>query len=215
MRHGTRISPGKEWDEVIEKELRVTRCIVVLWSQQSVQSRWVKAEANVGLERDILVPAVIENEVQIPWAFRRVEAAQLANWLKKQGNVRNQEFDQFVEAIAERIGTAPVGPVVEVKPQRGKYVNLKWLGFALSVTMASVLAFVMFPSAPQRMESGPKIESRSEGLNRVNETMELDEAAKKQVQDYLGMAKFYLDEGQTEDALAQLEAKPSRRIIRR
>jgi hypothetical protein len=140
-----KISPGKEWDEVRGEELRVTRCVVVLWSQYSVQSRWVKAETNVGLEREILVPAVIENKVQIPWAFRRIEAAQLVDWLKKQGSVRNQEFDQFVEAIAERIGTAPVGPAVEAKPQRGGQFNLKWLGFALIAAVVGVFAFVLLP----------------------------------------------------------------------
>jgi serine/threonine protein kinase len=45
-----------------------------------------------------------------------------------------------------------------------------------------------------------------DGMKRVNGTSVVDEATKKQVQDYLGMAKFYSDEGQPEDAIAQLEA---------
>jgi TIR domain len=39
------IPAGRIFDEVIQDEITSARCIIVLWSQKSVHSSWVKAEA--------------------------------------------------------------------------------------------------------------------------------------------------------------------------
>ena len=39
------IPPGRQFDEVIEEALDAARCVVVLWSQASTASTWVKTEA--------------------------------------------------------------------------------------------------------------------------------------------------------------------------
>ncbi len=36
---------GKPFDQVIEEELNAARCVIVLWSKESVRSRWVETEA--------------------------------------------------------------------------------------------------------------------------------------------------------------------------
>ena|SRR5262245_35285569 len=74
-----KIPPGKTYDQVIEQALEGARCIVVVWSQTSVQSEWVKVEADEGMNRNALVPVLIE-EAKIPLAFRRIQAARLIDW---------------------------------------------------------------------------------------------------------------------------------------
>ena len=71
-----RIPAGKTFDEVIEEAIKAAACIVVVWSKDSVQSRWVKNEAAEGAKRDILVPVLID-DVEPPFEFRRVQAAKL------------------------------------------------------------------------------------------------------------------------------------------
>jgi hypothetical protein len=46
-----RIVAGVSWDDVVERELARSKCVVVLWSAASVASTWVKTEAGEGLER--------------------------------------------------------------------------------------------------------------------------------------------------------------------
>jgi hypothetical protein len=97
------IPPGKSFDEVIENALNSARCVIVLWSKDSVSSRWVKTEAAEGAARGILVPALIDN-APIPLEFKRIEAADLSDW---QGDSSHREFDQLLRTVAGMVdGTA-------------------------------------------------------------------------------------------------------------
>jgi hypothetical protein len=39
------IPPGRVFDEVILEALNAAQCVIVLWSQASIASNWVKTEA--------------------------------------------------------------------------------------------------------------------------------------------------------------------------
>ncbi len=97
------IPPGRAFDDVIEEALDAARCVVVLWSRASVKSRWVKTEANEGAERDVLVPALLE-EVRPPLAFRRLQAADLRAW---NGTDSTFGFRSLVNAIENLLGPSP------------------------------------------------------------------------------------------------------------
>ena len=70
---------GETFDEVIEKELRSAKAVVVLWSPRSVASRWVRAEATLADRRNKLVPAIIE-ACDRPIIFELTHAADLSDW---------------------------------------------------------------------------------------------------------------------------------------
>ena len=70
---------GQTFDEVIEKELRSAKAVVVLWSPRSVASRWVRAEATLADRRNKLVPAIIE-ACDRPIIFELTHAADLSDW---------------------------------------------------------------------------------------------------------------------------------------
>jgi len=95
------IPAGKTFDAVIEEAVNAARCIVVVWSDKSVTSRWVRTEAEEGAVRQILVPVLFDN-VRIPLAFRRIQAADLIGW---QGDLHHPGFDQLVKDISSLIGT--------------------------------------------------------------------------------------------------------------
>jgi adenylate cyclase len=50
------IVPGQEFDRQIDAELKVAAAVLVVWTADSVQSRWVRGEARDAAERGILVP---------------------------------------------------------------------------------------------------------------------------------------------------------------
>lgn len=70
------IAAGERFAEVIEKEIRGGRCIVVLWSSASVKKDWVRDEAAEGQSRGILIPVFVE-PLPPPLGFRQLQAADL------------------------------------------------------------------------------------------------------------------------------------------
>jgi len=78
---------GQTFDEVIERELRAAKAVVVLWSPRSVASRWVRAEATLADRRNKLVPAIIE-PCDRPIIFELTHAADLADWSGDTSDIR-------------------------------------------------------------------------------------------------------------------------------
>ena len=91
-----RIPPGRTFDDVIEEAIERSSCMIVVWSKNSILSKWVRTEASEGDSRGILIPVLIDN-VDIPLAFKRIEAAQLVDW---DGNSNHPELDNLMDAVA-------------------------------------------------------------------------------------------------------------------
>lgn len=67
---------GETFSDAIRTELRSARAVVVLWSKASWASRWVQAEAQVGLEKGALVAARLDDVVLEP-PFNVIQTADL------------------------------------------------------------------------------------------------------------------------------------------
>ena len=100
----TRLAAGEYFDVKIEEQLDAAKCVIVLWSKQSVKSRWVVAEAGEALEREILVPVFIE-EARPPLIFRRIHTARLIGWNK---NTSEPEFIGLVADVSRILGPVPL-----------------------------------------------------------------------------------------------------------
>jgi len=87
-----RISLGSSFDREIERELDSARCVLVVWSSDSIESDWVRNEAQEGLDRGVLVPLLID-DVKPPLAFRRTQTAVLSS------NPTNEELDPVLTAV--------------------------------------------------------------------------------------------------------------------
>ena len=91
---------GETFDEVIERNLREARAVVVLWSPASVASRWVRAEATLADRRDKLAPAIIE-PCDLPIIFELKHAADLSDWTGDMTDARWQRFVQDLQRLVE------------------------------------------------------------------------------------------------------------------
>ena len=113
-----KIPAGKRFSEVIEEELNTARCVIVLWSIASIKSDFVQTEAAEGAERNILVPAIID-EVKIPFEFKRINAADLTGW---NGESNHEGLQELLWSLTRSLGP-PKGQVAvpestkEVPPQ--------------------------------------------------------------------------------------------------
>jgi hypothetical protein len=94
------LQPGKAFDRAIENALEESKSIVVLWSKNSVKSDWVLDEAYEGLERKILIPAMIET-TKIPFGYRRIQAINLSRW---QGADSAKGIKDLIKALQTLVG---------------------------------------------------------------------------------------------------------------
>lgn len=109
------IPPGRSFDEVIEEALSLARCVVVLWSEDSVRSEWVKTEASEAAQRRILVP-ILADGARIPLEFRRIQAATIDDWRYLESNAGWGQLCDAVAALAVSARrTAPAEPVTPVR----------------------------------------------------------------------------------------------------
>lgn len=137
-----RIAPGEQFDRVIEKELYSARCVIVIWSESSVSSKWVRAEAEDGMKRDVLIPVLIE-DVQIPLVFRQIQAAKLQDWHE---GLSHPALEQLIASVSSKIGSEPVKkPVTEERAAKSPLRKwLKWTIPALLFTFLIGLALFQF-----------------------------------------------------------------------
>ena len=94
------IPPGRQWDQVIEEALAKSRVVVVVWSESSVQSRWVRTEAREGLEREILIPTKID-DVAVPLEFKSTQTIDLRGWSQRPGS--SAGLDQLKRGLLDRL----------------------------------------------------------------------------------------------------------------
>jgi len=113
------IEAGKSFDRTIEEELAAASCVLVVWSKRSVDSDWVREEADEGLRRGILVPVQID-PCQIPLGFRRIQAAQLLNWPKAQNGLSS--LIERVASVTQSTGATTKPP--RRRTSRGKLIAL-------------------------------------------------------------------------------------------
>jgi TIR domain len=134
---------GRPFDDVIQENIDAAKCVLVLWTASSVASKWVRSEASEAEERNVLIPVLLDRDVDIPLAFKLLQAANLADW---QPGSPHGEYTKLVDQIralvagpADRAGVdarAPRSPT----PGRARE---RWTAKRSSAT----LRFVVVPSA--------------------------------------------------------------------
>ena len=103
---------GETFDEVIERNLRDAKAVVVLWSPASVASRWVRAEATLADRRNKLAPAIIA-PCDRPIIFELTHAAELSDW---EGDMSDPKWRTFVSDLKRLTNAGADRPVAKPQP---------------------------------------------------------------------------------------------------
>ena len=180
-----RLQAGKTFAGVIESEIKKAGCVLVLWSKASISSRWVRDEANEGLERGVLVPVLID-AVAPPMGFRSIHAADLIGY---QGDPTSPGFRQLVSDLTALLApaAAPVQAPKRVETDRGETgVDWrKWLrrlgpaALGLVIVGAGTYGVTRYLGGFDRRTA--EFESRQKAFDDVRRRAE-EEAAKRQAE---------------------------------
>ncbi|HTY94097.1 MAG TPA: TIR domain-containing protein [Steroidobacteraceae bacterium] len=125
------LNPGESFDTAIEAQLRAAKAVVVLWSKQSVQSRWVRAEASQAARYGSLMPVMIE-PCELPIMFELTHAADLSGW---RGDEVDPRWRSFVEGL-RRLTGAGMGPgAAAAATQEAPRHWVRWIATAAAAVL--------------------------------------------------------------------------------
>ncbi|MEM1149546.1 MAG: TIR domain-containing protein [Pseudomonadota bacterium] len=121
--YDVQVPPGSSWEDVLQSKINAARAVIVLWSRHSVDSDWVKEEAEMAKHAGKLIPVFLD-AVPPPFGFARIEGANLVDW---DGDLSHIEWKNLVAAIKARIGDGEVAAqpgVARVAYQPSKTVTV-------------------------------------------------------------------------------------------
>jgi TolB-like protein len=125
------LNPGEAFDQAIEKALDEAKAVVVLWSKNSVGSRWVRAEATQANHNGTLVPVMVE-PCKRPIIFELMHTADLGHW---NGDPNDKAWQSYIagvrRVVAKDASTAPAAPV----SRNAQTISAKALGVLVAVVV--------------------------------------------------------------------------------
>jgi len=95
------IDAGQEFDRLIAAELKAAAAVLVVWTPDSVTSRWVRGEAREGADRGILVPVRFE-AASLPIDVRALHTTDLDDWGEDPRSPQVEEVLRALGAIIAR-----------------------------------------------------------------------------------------------------------------
>ncbi len=93
------IKGGAQYNKAIEQALKSADVVVVLWSEQSVESPWVRDEAAAGRDTGRLVPIKLD-QTEPPLGFRQYQTIDLSRW---RGRENSAELKAVLGAVSSPI----------------------------------------------------------------------------------------------------------------
>lgn len=97
------IPPGVAFSDFLRQAVARSRCVVCLWSRESVKSKWVEAEAREADERGILIPVLLDDltDDDLPFGLNLIQAAPLHDW---DGASLHDNIGLLLDAVAAKAG---------------------------------------------------------------------------------------------------------------
>lgn len=154
------ISGGSQFSKEIEQALDNADVVVVVWTQFSVESPWVRDEAGSGRDRGRLVPLSLDGTLP-PLGFRQFQSIDLGGW---RGRGKVPQLKGILAAI-ERHTTNPAVRLAQPRPAKrrwsGPSLNM-WVVIAVSIAMFFVIVGLLIGRPWERRSSGgPTVEVAS------------------------------------------------------
>ena len=141
------IPTGGSFNAVIRQELSAAKCAIVVWSEQSVESEWVHAEAAEAKQQDKYLPIKI-NESEIPLGFTQRTFQSLVDW---EAGIDHSGFSRLLKDIERLVKSPPQRVEFGTKPW-WKRIHPFWLVSTPAILAAVVVFGLMLWPIPARVQ---------------------------------------------------------------
>ncbi len=141
------LPPHRSYGDVITEKIGSAKAAIVVWSQTSAASEWVRAEADVARNQKKLVQTAID-DVMPPLPFNQIQFADLRDW---NGDPSHSGWRKVLMSLEELCGReaapAPAHPTVTPQPSdlqapaAPKSSFLPWALLGLAVIAVAALGW--------------------------------------------------------------------------
>lgn len=166
------LPPHRSYGDVITEKIGSAKAAIVVWSQASAQSEWVRAEADVARNQKKLVQTAID-DVMPPLPFNQIQFADLSDWT---GDPAHSGWRKVLMSLEELCGreavapppppqprpaavTPPLSPPVAdaATPVTPKASFLPWALLGLAVIAVALLAWKLTQPAAEAPDAAPVV----------------------------------------------------------
>ncbi|MEQ8311018.1 MAG: TIR domain-containing protein [Sphingopyxis sp.] len=165
------LPPHRSYGDVITEKIGSAKAAIVVWSQASAQSEWVRAEADVARNQKKLVQTAID-DVMPPLPFNQIQFADLSDWT---GDPAHGGWRKVLMSLEELCGRAAVaapppqprpaavtppltppvvGPATSAAPRAS---FLPWALLGLAAIAVALLAWKLLQPAPAAPDASPVV----------------------------------------------------------
>lgn len=142
------IRVGKNWSVELEQAINASRCVVVVWSEHSIKSEYVREEANFAKRRGVLLPICLD-KVEPPFGFTLRQATDFSQWNQKADHPAFIRLATEIYALLNTGQTSP--PFVLVLAPKAKLRWPLYAGVSL-VALAAAGGYQFLPKLDQALE---------------------------------------------------------------
>jgi hypothetical protein len=136
------IGGGASFSSEIEKALKDSDAVLVLWSAESVQSAWVRDEAAYGRDTGKLIPFSLDG-TEPPLGFRQFQTVSLSSWKGHREPANADRIRHAIARVADLPQSASVPSAAAGRRLPGRVFGSPLLIGSL-IAVAAAAAFALF-----------------------------------------------------------------------
>lgn len=143
------LAAGQDYASIIERELRAAKAVIVVWTQSSALSTFVRDEAGRARDEGRLVPVLLDR-VQLPLGFGAFQAEDFTSW---NGGSNAPQMQLLEEALKARLEGRDIDSLAVAAKRRRLGARIRLVSLltviALVIGIAAFGKYIFFPNEPE------------------------------------------------------------------
>lgn len=167
------LAAGQDYAAIIERELRSAKAVIVVWTQGSAASTFVRDEAGRARDEGRLVPVLLDR-VDIPLGFGAFQAEDFTRW---NGGANAPQMQVLEEVLKAKLEGRDIDGGAVARKRRRMMSRVRIVSvltvIALIVVIASFGRDLIFPSQPPESEAARLLRLLEEGTLTPEQAIQL------------------------------------------
>lgn len=152
------LAAGQDYAAIIERELKAAKAVIVVWTQSSALSTFVRDEAGRARDEGRLVPVLLDR-VQLPLGFGAFQAEDFTSW---NGGSNAPQMQLLEEALKARLEGRDIDSLAVAAKRRRLGARIRLVSLltviALVIGIAAFGKYIFFPSEPEVVQTDLRAE---------------------------------------------------------